>query len=554
VHIQTKKFAHEISWDVDQGPKYGPYAPNTDVYEQLTLAPGDHKFNYFDSYGDGWSGGWWEICGGALKTGSCKKPLAGGPKKGLVTSAGGEARFCAGSKCGGAPPPPPMEVDVHLSTKKYAKEIRWNIDGNKAFGVNPPFRDNKDYHELITLPADAMHKIYTIDTSGDGWHGAVWTIKDACGDVLAGGGKKGLVLDAGGETVFWVPYKAKCAKFKVHPAAQYLGCDGIKGSGKLVDVCGVCGGNGKSCLGCDGKPNGAKKDKCGVCGGDGSTCTLYKHNTIKDCGKPTQVFGNRKSLRGVNCGTGAIECAYGHHCRCRPGFRCFGGGLPSPVSGECFASQVCVAGPSITKPPPPPPPPPPTPAPPSVNPYFETVVEPSATSVDKAHTTYTLAIKLKAAAKNVYTIFGEQTSPMILPPAFQMKAPLGANIGGVDPLFFQFKAAARFDSWITIGITQSDRGKMGTIGVKFDFWNEQTGLTVKDGAVFYMDPDSGPGKASTGPKCCTKGGAIVLAQLTVKAGYKGFASMNIGGRSAPTGGRQKGADWRQRSVLFKLGK
>lgn len=34
----------------------------------------------------------------------------------------------------------------------------------------------------------------------------------------------------------------------------------------------VCGGNGTSCLGCDGQPYGKRNDECGVCGGDGSNC------------------------------------------------------------------------------------------------------------------------------------------------------------------------------------------------------------------------------------------------------------------------------------------
>jgi hypothetical protein len=198
--------------------------------------------------------------------------------------------------------------------------------------------------------------------------------------------------------------------------------------------------------------------------------------------------------------------------------------------------------------PPPPPPPPPTPPPPTPppNPFFDTVVEHKSASVDKAHATYTLAIRLKAAAKNVYTIFGDRNTPMILPPAFQMKSPFGANVGGVDPMFYQFKPASEFDSWITIGITQSDSGKMGTIGIKFDGWTEKTGITVTNGAVFYMDPNAGPSKTSKGPKCCTKSGDIVLAQLTVKAGYNGYAQMDIGGHST------RGSDWHQKAVMFKL--
>nr|BAJ99779.1 predicted protein [Hordeum vulgare subsp. vulgare] len=41
---------------------------------------------------------------------------------------------------------------------------------------------------------------------------------------------------------------------------------------KKIDICGVCGGNGTSCIGCDGIPFGLKYDNCGICGGDGSSC------------------------------------------------------------------------------------------------------------------------------------------------------------------------------------------------------------------------------------------------------------------------------------------
>jgi hypothetical protein len=49
--------------------------------------------------------------------------------------------------------------------------------------------------------------------------------------------------------------------------------DGAPTTGPLLDVCGVCNGDGKSCADCKGVPNGtAKLDECKVCGGDGSSC------------------------------------------------------------------------------------------------------------------------------------------------------------------------------------------------------------------------------------------------------------------------------------------
>lgn len=50
------------------------------------------------------------------------------------------------------------------------------------------------------------------------------------------------------------------------------GCDGVFGSNKVIDRCGVCGGT-NACLGCDGVPySGKVLDACGVCGGQGYTC------------------------------------------------------------------------------------------------------------------------------------------------------------------------------------------------------------------------------------------------------------------------------------------
>ena len=49
-----------------------------------------------------------------------------------------------------------------------------------------------------------------------------------------------------------------------------------------MDVCGVCGGNGKSCIGCSGEADGSVVDVCGVCGGDGACvgCDGVRHSSV----------------------------------------------------------------------------------------------------------------------------------------------------------------------------------------------------------------------------------------------------------------------------------
>jgi hypothetical protein len=61
------------------------------------------------------------------------------------------------------------------------------------------------------------------------------------------------------------------------------GCDGVLHSGLRWDLCGVCDGDGSSCIGCDGvEGSGLEIDDCGVCGGDSTSCegTYTAQNTM----------------------------------------------------------------------------------------------------------------------------------------------------------------------------------------------------------------------------------------------------------------------------------
>ena len=162
-------------------------------------------------------------------------------------------------------------------------------------------------------------------------------------------------------------------------------------------------------------------------------------------------------------------------------------------------------------------------------------------SYDAAHTTYKLSAELKAAAANVYTIFGKPTGSMLWPAAYQVAAPFGANTGGTNQAFWPIanNAAlgyAQFDSWMSVGIEGGDTaGALSSIGVDFDSWTETTGLEVTDGAVFWMAPDDAPG------------GTSVVGQITVEAGASGTVTMGMQGR--PT----TGEDWTEDSLDFIFG-
>jgi len=87
--------------------------------------------------------------------------------------------------------------------------------------------------------------------------------------------------------------------------AACTGCDGVvrpdlpwnpqTGGGVQLDVCGVCGGNGSTCAGCDGIPNSGKVyDICGICGGTNSLCKGCNGKASRD---PTQ-FDNCRICGG----------------------------------------------------------------------------------------------------------------------------------------------------------------------------------------------------------------------------------------------------------------
>ena len=152
-----------------------------------------------------------------------------------------------------------------------------------------------------------------------------------------------------------------------------------------------------------------------------------------------------------------------------------------------------------------------------------TVVNQVATS--GAGVTFRLSVVAASAfVKNIYSIFGDNVAAMTVPAAYQEAAPFGANTGGVSPALAAVSPTAAYDSWLTVGITEGDdSGSMGTVGIPYDTWTASTGLSVDNGAVFWMAPDDAPQLVG--------GAEVVVAQLTIRAGRPQTAVMSAQGQS-----------------------
>ena len=118
---------------------------------------------------------------------------------------------------------------------------------------------------------------------------------------------------------------------------------------------------------------------------------------------------------------------------------------------------------------------------------------------------------------NLYAMAGSGITnrPMVLPPCYQVAAPFGVDIGGTNPAFWSVAnneqlGYAQYDSYITVGEENGNTSSdLASIGINFNDWTPTNGITVEDGATFWMVPDNGPQFSSQGSN------GIILAQLTI---------------------------------------
>ncbi|MCB0336490.1 MAG: hypothetical protein KDD62_09290, partial [Bdellovibrionales bacterium] len=107
-------------------------------------------------------------------------------------------------------------------------------------------------------------------------------------------------------------------------------CEGTTNGSKTVDACGICGGDGSSCLDCEGVPFGTTNiDSCGVCGGN---------NTCVDCKGTTHGTAKLDSC-GVCGGSNACLDCGGEACDC---FGEIGGTAKVDSCGVCGGTDKCL--------------------------------------------------------------------------------------------------------------------------------------------------------------------------------------------------------------------
>jgi len=163
------------------------------------------------------------------------------------------------------------------------------------------------------------------------------------------------------------------------------------------------------------------------------------------------------------------------------------------------------------------------------------------------HVTYQLSLVLKPnpAIYNIYAIYGDDNGNTItIPPSYQSTNGLNNNLGGYSDYLMDMIPDTRYDSWLTIGLTNGDPdNQVSSVGIDFKSWTETSGLSIDNGAVFLMNPEN--------YNTITQGSEIVIAQLTLPKDTRANAIFNIQGKKTNTEGIS-GRYWTENNINFPL--
>tara|TARA_B100000902_G_scaffold386203_1_gene428542 strand:- start:1310 stop:2476 length:1167 start_codon:yes stop_codon:yes gene_type:complete len=158
------------------------------------------------------------------------------------------------------------------------------------------------------------------------------------------------------------------------------------------------------------------------------------------------------------------------------------------------------------------------------------------------YTTFRLSVIIKPNMniKNIYAIYGDENNNMYLPPAYQSDTKINYNIGGALPLLITLDSNVKYDSWLTIGITGGDTdNKISTVGIDFNSWTDNYGLTIDNGAVFVMDPEID----------IIEGNEYAIGQISVRTGAEFTAIVSVQGKTIDN---SIDKSWSEQNIRFDL--
>ena len=161
-------------------------------------------------------------------------------------------------------------------------------------------------------------------------------------------------------------------------------------------------------------------------------------------------------------------------------------------------------------------------------------------------TTFRLSVVIKPNmnVQNLYALYGDGgVNSLHLPVAYQSSLNYGSNIGGVNPFIINTYPETKYDSWLTIGLSNGDiSNDLSSIGIDFNKWGEEESLDITDGAIFLMDPS----------KNIVDGDEYLLSQITVRKDSNPLVILNVQGKTTFTDIPVSERSWKENNIRFVL--
>ena len=145
---------------------------------------------------------------------------------------------------------------------------------------------------------------------------------------------------------------------------------------------------------------------------------------------------------------------------------------------------------------------------------------------------------------NIYALYGDENNIMSIPPSYQSNSnSYGTNIGGIPNNIIRFLPDSKYDSYLTLGITDGNiHNDINSIGIDYDSWDELHDMDIDNGAVFLMNPDA----------LMDISKEIIIGQFTIRDGSTKRGKINIQGKFLTNYGNVADNSWKQENIEFVL--
>ncbi|HIG32394.1 MAG TPA: choice-of-anchor B family protein [Flavobacteriales bacterium] len=190
LQLTTGTWASEVSWSITDSignlidSTSQTYADSTTYYDTICLPNGCYNFNMYDTYGDGWQGGSYQLVdslGVLISSGNLQGSFSFGTNLFNLNSP-----FCS-TECQF------NEVVLQLNTGDWASEVSWSITdsiGNLIDSTSQTYADSTTYYDTICLP-NGCYNFNMYDTYGNGWQGGSFYILDSNNTIVCNGDLQG---------------------------------------------------------------------------------------------------------------------------------------------------------------------------------------------------------------------------------------------------------------------------------------------------------------------------------------------------------------------------